>query len=54
MDHSVDRSPCASHGAVRDVLGGNYRAFRHVLRRMDRPSLSDVNGANAESEPEKY
>jgi hypothetical protein len=54
VDHSVDRSPCASHGAVRDVLGGNYRAFRHVPRRADRPSLSDVNAANAETEREKY
>jgi hypothetical protein len=54
VDHSVDRSPCASHGAVRDVFGGNYRAFRDVPRRADRPSLSDVNAADAETEREKY
>ena len=54
VDHSVDRSPCASHGAVRDVLGGNYRAFRDVPRRADRPSLSAVNAGNAETEREKY
>ena len=54
VDHSVDRSPCASHGAVRDVLSGNYRAFRHVPRRADRPSLSAGNAANAKAEREKY
>ena len=54
VDHSVDSSPCASHGAVRDILGGNRRAFRHVPRRADRPSLSAVNAANAKTEPEKY
>jgi hypothetical protein len=52
--HSVHGSPCASHGAVRDILCGNRRAFCHVLRRADRPSLSDVNAANAETEREKY
>ena len=54
VDHSVHSSPCASHGAVRDILGGNRRTFRHVPRRADRPSLSDVNAANAETEREKY
>ena len=53
-DYSVDRSPCASHGTVRNVLGGNHRAFRHVPRRVDRPSLSDVNAANTKTEREKY
>ena len=39
---------------MRDVLGGNHRAFRHVPRRVDRPSLSDVNAVNAKTERQKY
>ena len=39
VDHSVHSSPCALHCTMRDVLGGNRRAFRHVPRRADRPSL---------------
>ena len=39
---------------MRDVLSGNRRAFRHVPRRADRPSLSAVNAANAKAEREKY
>jgi len=39
---------------MRDVLRGNRRAFRHVPRRADRPSLSAGNAANAKAEREKY
>ena len=54
VDHSVHGSSCASHGAVRDVPGGNRRTFRHVPRSADRPSLRAVNAANAKTEPKKY
>ena len=54
VDHSVHSSSCALHRTVRDVLRGNRRAFRHVPRRADRPSLSAVDAANAKAEREKY
>ena len=47
VDHSVDSSPCALHGAVRDILCRNCRVLRHVLRRANRTRL---NAANADSE----
>jgi hypothetical protein len=51
VDHSVHSSPCTLHRTVRDVLRGNRRAFRHVPRRANRPSL---NAANANPQREKY
>jgi hypothetical protein len=51
VDHGVHSSPCAFHRTVRNVLRGNRRAFRHVPRCADRPSL---NAANANAEREKY
>ena len=51
IDYGVYSSPCAFDGAVRDVLSGNRRIFRHVPRRADRPSL---NAANANPQREKY
>ena len=54
VDHSVHSSPCALHRTVRDVLRGNRRAFRHVPRCADRPSLNARNAANAKADREKY
>src|SRR5262245_49411744 len=51
VDHSVHSSSCALHDAVRDVLSGDRRTFRHVPRRADRPRLK---AANADAEREKY
>jgi hypothetical protein len=46
IDHSVDSSPCALHGAVCDVLGCNCRVLRDVSRRADRPrfNAAETNG----------
>ena len=54
VDNSVHSSPCALHRTVRDVLRGNRRAFRHVPRCADRPSLNARNAANAKADREKY
>jgi len=54
IDHSVHSSPCASHRAVRDILGGNRRTFCHVPRRADRPSLNAGDAADANAERQKY
>ena len=45
-DHSVDSSPRALHGAVRDVLGCNCRILRDVSRRADRArfNVAETNG----------
>jgi hypothetical protein len=54
VDYTVHRSSCALHSAVRDVLRGNRRAFRHVPGCADRPSLNALNAANAKAQREKY
>ena len=54
VDYRVHSSPCALHHTVRDVLSGNRRIFRYVLRRADRASLNAVNATNANAEREKY
>src|SRR5262245_26977320 len=51
VDHSVHSSSCALHHAVRDVLSGDRRTFRHVPSRANRPRLK---AAKANAEREKY
>ena len=49
IDYRVNGSPCALHGAMRDILGRNRGVPRHVSRGASRPGL---NAANANSKCE--
>src|ERR1044072_5996804 len=51
VDHGVHSSLCALGHTVRDILSGNRRILRYMLRGANRPS---VNTANTQPQREKY
>jgi hypothetical protein len=51
IDYRVHSSPCTLRHTVGNVLSGNRRIFRYVLRGAGRPSLE---AANAKPQREKY